>query len=94
MEVISNRDSRLYMSKKIMHSLYHLGFQWDIDNDIDDSQRSINMMDASSRRVDLSKVAVDIAEADELSVWSADKVEEYFPRESLETNKAGEIILP
>ena len=64
-----------------------------IDDELNDSVRTINMMDASSRVFDMSNVAAAIAEAVELLVWSADNVEEYFPRESLEVNEAGEIIV-
>jgi hypothetical protein len=60
---------------------------------MDDNVRTVNMMDASSRVFDMSDVATVIAEADELPVWSADNVEEYSPRESLEVNEAGEIIV-
>jgi hypothetical protein len=38
-------------------------------------------------------VAAAIAEADELPTWSEANVEEYFPRESLEVNEAGENIV-
>ena len=41
----------------------------------------------------MSDVAAVIAEADELPLWSADNAEEDFPRESLELNEAGEIIV-
>jgi hypothetical protein len=57
------------------------------------SQQTVNMIDASSRRFDLSDVAAPIAEAYELPIWSAAIVEEYFPRKSLEVNEAGEIIV-
>ena len=60
---------------------------------MDDSARTIKMMDASSRAFDMSDVAAAIAEADELPVWSADSLEEYFSRESLEVNEAGEILV-
>ena len=53
-----------------------------IDDELNDSVRTINMMDASSRVFDMSNVAAAIAEAVELLVWSADNVEKYFPRES------------
>ena len=69
------------------------GFDMELDNEMDDSVRTVNMMDASSRLFDMSDVAAVIAEADELPVWCADNVEEYFPPESLEINKAGEIIV-
>ena len=42
-----------------------------IDDELNDSVRTINMMDASSRVFDMSNVAAAIAEADELPVWSA-----------------------
>jgi len=63
------------------------------DNEMDDSVRTVNMMVASPRVFDMSDVAAAIAEADELPVWNAANVEEYFPRESLEVNEAGEIIV-
>jgi hypothetical protein len=69
------------------------GFDIEIDNEMDDSVPTVNMMDASSRVFDMSDVAAAIAEADELPVWNADNVEEYFPREFLEINEAGEIIV-
>ena len=45
----------------------------------------------SSRAFDMSDVAAAIAEADELPVWNAANVEEYFPRESLDVNEAGNL---
>jgi hypothetical protein len=69
------------------------GFEMELDNEMDDSQRTVNMMDASTRRFDMSDVAAAIAEADELPIWNAANVEEYFPCESLEVNEAGEIIV-
>ena len=47
-----------------------------IDDEMNDSVRMINMMDASSRVFVMSDVAAAIAEADELPVWSAANVEE------------------
>ena len=49
-----------------------------LDNEMDDSVRTVNMMDASSRVFDMSDVAAAIAEADELPVWSADNVRTTF----------------
>ena len=69
------------------------GFDIVIDDEMNDSVRTINMMDASSRVFDMSDVAAAIAEADELPIWNAANVEEYFPHESLEVNEAGEIIV-
>ena len=69
------------------------GFDMVLDNEMDDSARTINMMDASSRVFDMSDVTAAIAEADDLPVWSADNVEEYFPHESLDVNEAGESIV-
>jgi hypothetical protein len=60
---------------------------------MDDSQQTINMMDASSRMFDMSDVAAAIAEADDLPIWNAAYVDKYCPRKSLEVNKAGEIIV-
>jgi hypothetical protein len=65
----------------------------ELDNEINHSVRTVNIMDVSSRIFDMSDVVAAIAEADELPVWSAANVEEYFPRESLEVNEAGEIIV-
>jgi len=50
------------------------GFDMEIDYEMDDSVRTVNMMDASSRIFDLSDVAAAIAEADELPVWYAANV--------------------
>ena len=44
------------------------GFDMVLDNEMDDSASTINMMDASSRVFDMSDVAAAIAEADELPV--------------------------
>jgi hypothetical protein len=40
------------------------GFEMETDNEIDDSVRTVNMMDASSRMFDMSNVAAAIAKAD------------------------------
>ena len=69
------------------------GFDMELDNEMDDSIGTVNMMDASSRTFDMSDVAAAIAEADELPIWSAANVKEYFPRESSKVNEAGEIIV-
>ena len=69
------------------------GFVMKLDKEMNDSVRTVNMMDASSRIFDMSDVAAAIAEAEGLLVRSAANVEEYFPRESLEVNKAGEIMV-
>jgi hypothetical protein len=53
----------------------------ELDNEMEDSVRTVNMMDASSRIFDMGDVAAAISEADELPVWNAANVEEYFPRE-------------
>ena len=50
------------------------GFDMELDNEMDDTQRTVNMMDASSRIFDMSEVAAAIAEADELPIWSAANV--------------------
>ena len=50
------------------------GFDVELDNEMDDSAQTVNMMDASSRIFDLSDVAAAIAEADELPVWYAANV--------------------
>jgi hypothetical protein len=70
-----------------------LGFEMDFDNEMDDSKQTVNMIDASFRRFDMSDVASAIAETDELPIWNAANVEEYFPRESLEVNETGDIIV-
>jgi hypothetical protein len=69
------------------------GFAMKLDNEIADSVRTVNMMDASFRTFDMSDVAAAISEADELPIWSTANGEEYFPRENLEVNEAGEIIV-
>ena len=46
------------------------GFDMELDNEMDNSVRTVNMMDASSRVFDMSDVAAANAEADELPVWS------------------------
>ena len=49
------------------------------------------MMDASE--FNMHEMAEAIAKLDELPVWVGGDIEEYFPRESLEINEAGEIII-
>jgi hypothetical protein len=41
----------------------------------------------------ISLICQQIAEADDIPSWIGGDVEEYFPRESLEINETGEIII-
>ena len=45
-----------------------------LDNEMNDSARTNNMMDASFRVFDMSDVAAAIAEADDVPVWNAANV--------------------
>ena len=56
----------------------------------DEDEQQINMMDASA--FNMNEVAAAVAELDELPDWVGGNIEEYFPRESMEVNEAGEII--
>ena len=56
-----------------------------------EEEQQIYMMDASA--FNMHEVAEAVAELDELPDWVGGEIEEYFPRESLQINDAGEIII-
>ena len=57
----------------------------------EEDEQQINMMDASD--FNMHDVAAAVAKLDELPDWVGGNIEEYFPRESMEVNEAGEIII-
>ena len=56
-----------------------------------EDEQQIYMMGASV--FNMHEVAEAVAELDELPDWVGGEIEEYFPRESLQINEAGEIII-
>ena len=58
----------------------------------EDEQKNY-MMDAHNNTFDMSAVSAAIAEADDTPSWIGSDLEEYFPRESLDINEAGEIVI-
>jgi hypothetical protein len=56
-----------------------------------EDEQQIYMMDASE--FDMHGVAAAVAELDELPDWVEGNIEEYFPKESMEVNKADEVII-
>ena len=57
----------------------------------EEDEQHIYMMYANE--IDMHDVAAAVAELDELPDWVGGDIEEYFPRESMEVNEAGEIII-
>jgi hypothetical protein len=57
----------------------------------EEDEQQIYMMDANE--FDMRDVAAAVAELNELPDWVGGDIEEYFPRESMEVNETGEIII-
>jgi hypothetical protein len=57
----------------------------------EEDEQHIYMMDANE--IDMHDVAAAVAELDELPDWMRGDIEEYFLKENMEVNEAGEIII-
>jgi hypothetical protein len=58
----------------------------------EDEQQLYKML-TNINRCDMRNVSAAIALADDMTNWDASKIEKYIPREWLERNEAGEIII-
>ena len=61
------------------------------ESNTEEDEQHIYMMDANE--IDMHDVAAAVAELDELPDWVGGDIKEYFPKENMEVNKAGEIII-